>query len=148
MNKTDQIRQDMTHALRQHEKDRKDALSILLSALKKQAIDKRDALTLEEENTVILKEIKQMQETIETAPDDRKDVVDKANQRIAIYQEYAPKQMSEEEIEKAINQVLEELSLDTPTLKDKGLIMKNLMPRLKGKADGTLINQMLSKIIS
>ncbi|NLB91604.1 MAG: GatB/YqeY domain-containing protein [Clostridiales bacterium] len=85
---------------------------------------------------------------IETAPTDRKDVIERANQRIAIYQEFAPKQMNADEIEKEILLVINALGLQSPNPKDKGLIMKNLMPTLKGKADGALINQVLSKILS
>ncbi len=148
MSKTDAIRQATTQALKDRDKERREALSILLSALKLKAIDKREPLTELEEDQVILKEIKQMQETIDTAPADRVDVIKKAKDRIAIYEVFAPKQMNTQEIKNEIQILLNNLGLQNPTAKDKGVIMKNLMPLLKGKADGALINQVLGEFLN
>ncbi len=147
MTKTDQIRQATTQALKDHDKKRREALSILLAALKLKAIDKREPLTPEEEDQVILKEIKQMQETIDTAPSDRIEIIANAKERISIYEAFAPKLMNEEEIKTEILTAFSDLGLEEPTGKDKGLIMKNLMPKLKGKADGALINQVLAQLL-
>lgn len=70
MSKIDMVRAEMMQAMKQKEKERKDALSLLLSALKAKFIDKRSELTEEEENAVVLKEIKQAQETLDSAPAD------------------------------------------------------------------------------
>ena len=64
--------------------------------------------------------------------------------RIAVYQEFAPRMMGREEIAAVVDQVLAELNLSAPTAKEKGLIMKTLMPRVKGKADSALVNQVLT----
>lgn len=117
---------------------------MLLSALKNKAIDKRADLTEEEENAVVLKEIKQCQEAIDTAPAGREDVIQENTARIAVYQEFAPRMMGREEIAAVVDQVLAELNLSAPTAKEKGLIMKTLMPRVKGKADSALVNQVLT----
>ena len=53
--------------------------------------------------------------------------------------------MSEDQIKAEIDAVLSELGIDAPTMKDKGNIMKNLMPRVKGKADGKLVNQLVGE---
>lgn len=148
MTKIDTVRQEMMNALKNKEKFRKDSLSMLLSALKNKQIDKRAELTQEEENAIVLKEIKQCQETIETAPADRVEVIAEATKRIAIYQEFAPKMMDEAEAAKIIDEVLAKLGLDSPTPKDKGMIMKNLMPLVKGKADGAMINQLVAARMS
>lgn len=129
--------------MKDKDKARKDALSLLLSALKSKMIDKRADLTEEEENAVIFREIKQAQETVDTTPADRTEIIEEAKLRIAVYSEFAPKLMDEAEIRKVIEEVLSELSLSAPTAKDKGRIMKTLMPRVKGKADGGLVNQVL-----
>lgn len=144
MSKIDTVRSAMMQAMKDKDKPRKDALSLLLSALKAKMIDKRADLTEEEENAVIFHEIKQAQETIESTPADRTDVIEEAKLRIAVYGEFAPKLMSEEEITAVISQVLSELGIDAPTAKDKGKIMKELMPRVKGKADGGLVNKLLT----
>ena len=134
----------MMQAMKEKNKERKESLSMLLSALKNKAIDKRADLTEEEENAVVLKEIKQCQEAIDTAPAGRDDVIAENTARIAVYQEFAPRMMDREEIAAVVDQVLAELNLPAPTAKEKGLIMKNLMPRVKGKADSALVNQVLT----
>ena len=92
----------------------------------------------------ILKEIKQCQEAIDTAPAGRDDVIAENTARIAVYQEFAPKMMNADEITAVLNSVLSELGITAPTPKEKGLIMKTLMPRVKGKADSALVNQVLT----
>lgn len=76
-------------------------------------------------------------------PADRTDVIDECNYTIKVLEEYAPKMMDEAEIETVIKEVLAELEIAEPTAKDKGKIMKVLMPKVKGKADGKLVNQVL-----
>lgn len=144
MSKIDTVRAAMMQAMKDKNKERKESLSMLLSALKNKAIDKRADLTEEEENAVVLKEIKQCQEAIDTAPAGREDVIQENTARIAVYQEFAPRMMGREEIAAVVDQVLAELNLSAPTAKEKGLIMKTLMPRVKGKADSTLVNQVLT----
>ena len=143
MSKIDTVRAAMMQAMKDKDKARKDALSLLLSALKSKMIDKRADLTEEEENAVIFREIKQAQETLDTTPADRADIIGEAKLRIGVYSEFAPKLMDEGEIRAQIDAVLAELDIDQPTAKDKGRIMKTLMPRVKGKADGTLVNRVL-----
>lgn len=144
MSKIDTVRAAMMQAMKNKSKERKESLSMLLSALKNKAIDKRADLTEEEENAVVLKEIKQCQEAIDTAPAGREDVIQENTARIAVYQEFAPRMMDRDEIAAVVDQVLAELNLSAPTAKEKGLIMKTLMPRVKGKADSALVNQVLT----
>lgn len=146
MTKIEIVRAEMVKAMKAGDKGRKDALSALLTALKNVAIDKRADLTEEEENAVVLKEIKQLKETLESAPAGRNDIIDECTMRINILNEFAPQFMSEEEIKQVISQVLAELSITEPTAKDKGRIMKELMPRVKGKADGKLVNDMVAAL--
>ena len=148
MSKIDTVRAAMMQAMKDKDKERKDALSLLLSALKSKQIDKRADLTEEEENAVIFREIKQAQETVDTTPADRTQIIDEAKLRIQVYSEFVPKLMDEEEIRKVITEVLAELQIEAPTTKDKGRIMKTLMPRVKGKADGGLVNQVLSSFFA
>lgn len=117
---------------------------MLLSALKNAEIDKRSPLTEDEENAVVKKEIKQTQETFDLAPADRTDIKEEAAARLAVYREFAPEDMSVEQITAVIQEVLSELGIETPTGADKGRIMKVLMPKVKGKADGKLVNETLA----
>ena len=147
MSKIDEVRSQMTQAMKNKDEPRKDSLSMLLAALKNKAIDKREDLTEAEENEVILKEIKQTQETLDLTPADRTDIIEECRGRIAVYQEFAPKMMDEDQIRAVIGEVLKELGVDAPTNKDKGKIMKQLMPQVKGKADGKLVNQVLGSMM-
>ena len=126
------------------EKERKNALSMLLSALKNATIDKRADLTDEESDVVIRKEIKQTQETLESTPADRTDIIDQCKLRISVYEEFVPKMMEVDEIKTVIEKVLADLGIEAPTMKDKGKIMKVLMPLVKGKADGKVVNETLT----
>ena len=146
MSKIDAVRAAMVEAMKAKDKARKDSLSMLLSALKNAEINKREPLTEEEENAVVKKEIKQTQETYEMAPADREDIRSEAAARMAVYKEFAPVDMSVEQIREVIASVLSELGIGTPTAKDKGTIMKVLMPRVKGKADGRLVNETLASM--
>ncbi|MEY8338769.1 GatB/YqeY domain-containing protein [Lachnospiraceae bacterium 62-35] len=148
MSKIDVVRAAMVEAMKAKDKERKDSLSMLLSALKNAQIDKREPLTEEEENAVVKKEIKQTKETYELAPADREDIKEEAAKRIAVYQEFAPEDMNEEQIQEVIKEVLRELEIAKPSGKDKGRIMKVLMPRVKGKADGKLVNQVLASMLA
>lgn len=147
MSKIDEVRAAMVAAMKAGEKDRKESLSLLLSALKNKAIDKRSDLTEDEENEVILKEIKQTKETLELTPQDRTDIIEECTKRIAVLEEFAPKMMSEDEIKAVVKEVLASLGIDAPTAKDKGKIMKELMPRVKGVADGKLVNEVVGALM-
>ena len=147
MSKIDVVRAAMVEAMKAKDKARKDSLSMLLSALKNAQIDKREPLTEDEENAVVKKEIKSTQETYDLAPADRDDIRSEAAARIAVYKEFVPEDMSVEQIREVIAAVLSELGLENPTPKDKGAIMKVLMPRVKGKADGKMVNETLAGML-
>ena len=76
MSMIDAVRAEMVTAMKNKEKERKESLSMLLSALKNKAIDKRADLTEEEEYAVVKKEMKQTQETMDLAPADRTDIIE------------------------------------------------------------------------
>ena len=140
----DTVRSEMMAAMKEKNTIKKEALSALLSALKAKAIDKRSDLTAEEEIAVVQREVKQLKETMDTAPAGYEEVVETCRKKIEFYSVYLPKQMDEEEIKATIKSVLDALGLEKPTPKEKGIIMKNLMPLTKGKADGKLVNDILS----
>ena len=146
MSKMDLVRQKMVMAMKAKDAARKDVLSLLLSSLKAKYIDKRADLTEEEENTIILREIKQTKEALDSTPPERADLLEECRFRLGVLAEFAPQSMSEEEIRAVIQKVLAELGITAPQSKDKGRIMKALMPLVKGKADGSLVNQMVGEL--
>ena len=144
MSKIELVRAAMVEAMKAKDKDRKDSLSMLLSALKNAEIDTRSPLTEDEANAVIKTEVKQTKETMDTAPADRTDIIEEARKRMEVYQEFAPADLTVDQITEIINGVLKELEIEAPTAKDKGRIMKVLMPLVKGKADGKVVNEVLA----
>ena len=148
MSKIDEIRAEMVKAMKNKDKDRKETLSMLLAALKNKAIDKRADLTPEEEFEVVKKEIKQTKETMDLAPADRTDIIEQCKARLAVLSEFAPEEMSEDAIRAVIQEVLTGLGIEKPTGKDKGKIMKELMPKVKGKADGSLVNKIVGEMLA
>ena len=147
MSMIDQVRAEMVTAMKNKDKERKESLSMLLSALKNKAIDKREDLTEAEEFEVVNKEIKQTKETMETSPADRTDIIEQCRSRLAVYQEFAPAQMSEDEIKAVVQEVLSGLGIENPTGKDKGKVMKELMPKVKGRADGGMVNKIVGELL-
>ena len=138
------LQADMIKAMKEKDKVTKDAVSGLIAAIKKVAIDEgvRDNITEELVDRVILKELKLVKEQIDGCPEDRVELKNEYQTNYDIISRYAPKQLSEEEI-KAI---IKEKFSDVIASGNKGLIMKTIMGELKGKADGKLINQVVAEL--
>lgn len=148
MTKMEIVRAEMVKAMKAGEKQRKDCLSLLLAALKAKTIDKRAELTEEEADAVVQREIKQTRETMESAPASRTDIIEECRFKLSVLEAFAPKTMEEGEIREQIAAVLAQLGLERPTPKDKGAVMKILMPLVRGKADGALVNRLVGEILS
>lgn len=140
----DVLQKEMIAAMKAKDKARKDSISSLVSAVKKAGIDKgcRENIPEEMVNEVILKEVKSVKEQIDTCPAERADLLEQYQARYAVFQEFAPAMMSEAEVEA----FLTEKFADVIATKNKGQIMKTVMPELKGKADGKVINQVVAKL--
>jgi len=141
----ERIQEDMISALKSGEKQKKEALSSLVAAIKKAAIDEgcRDNIHEELTDKVILKEIKSIKEQIDTCPENRTDLLEEYKFNLSIIEKYAPKLMSENEI---ISE-LEDKFKDILATKNKGNIMKSVMPNFKGRADGKLVNQIIQRYL-
>ena len=145
MSMLNEIRAKMNEALKAGDKETKQVYSSILNALtgKAKALLVQE-LTPEQETEVIQKLVKQNKESIDTCPADRTDILRQLQFERDILVRYMPKQMDADEIRAVIGQVLTELNITAPTVKDKGRIMKNLMPLVKGKADGKMVNDILA----
>ncbi len=139
----EQLQKDMIAAMKAHEKSKKDAISSIIAAVKKVAIDEgvRDNISEELVDRVILKELKTAKEQIDTCPSERAELMAEYQERYDIIAGYAPTMMSDAEVEK----FLKEKFADVLASGNKGLIMKTVMPELKGKADGKVINQVVAR---
>ncbi len=138
------LRKDMVTAMKEKNKPRKEAISSLISAIKKVAIDEgcREEIPEELADRVILKELKTAKEQLDTCPADRIDLKEEYQFRYDVINEYAPQLMSAEEVKK----IIEEKFAEVIATKNKGQIMKVVMPELKGKADGKVINQVVAEL--
>ena len=142
--KIEVLQKEMIAAMKAKDKERKDSISSLIGAIKKVAIDERVREDIPEElvDRVILKEMKSVKEQIDTCPADRVELLESYKNRYAVIEEYAPKMLSAEEV-KAL--IMEKFA-DVVATKNKGMIMKNVMGELKGKADGKVINQIVAEL--
>ena len=140
----EKLQKDMMEAMKAHYMERKESISVLYSAAKKIGIDNgcRDNVPEEMVDQAILKELKSVKEQIETCPADRKELLDEYKARLAVFEEYAPKMLSAEEVEALLNDKFAEVVAS----KNKGLIMKTVMPELKGKAEGKTISDVVAKL--
>lgn len=142
--KMEQLQKDMIAAMKARDKVRKEALSSLVSAVKKLAIDEgcRDNIPEELVSRAVLKEIKLVKEQVETCPPERDELKASYQATYDVLKEYAPAMMSEEEIRTYI----QDKFADAVATKNKGMIMKAVMAELKGKADGKVINQVVADL--
>ena len=139
-----ELQKEMIAALKAGEKVRKNAISNLIAAIKKVAIDEgtRDDISEELVNRVILKEIKSIKEQIDSCPAERTDLKEEYQTNFDIISAFAPKQLDVDEIKKIITEKFS----DVIATGNKGMIMKTVMAELKGKADGKLINQVVAEL--
>lgn len=141
-----QLQSDMKQALKAGEKQKLSTIRMLLSAIKNEAIEKRKELTDEEILTVIQREIKQRRNAIEEfKKGNREDLVTESETEIAWLEAYLPAQLSDEELDTLVRQVITEL-IATP--QEFGRVMGKLMPLVKGKADGTRVQAAVKKNLS
>lgn len=137
---------DLKDAMRRGDTVRRDTLRLLLSALNNAEIARQSALTDADVLGVISKEIKRHQESIEAfKKGDRADLVSKEEAEMAVLQGYLPEQLSRDDIIAAARDVI--AAVGAKGMADKGKVMQQLMPRLKGKADGKDINNVVTELL-
>lgn len=142
--KFEDLQKSMIAALKAHDAERKEVISLLVAAVKKVAIDSgnRDEISEEMVDSVLLKELKSVKEQIETCPASRTDLLEKYKYNLTVVEEFAPKMLSAEEVEK----ILTEKFAEVIATKNRGQIMKAVMAELKGKADGKVISEVVAKL--
>lgn len=139
------LQKEMIKAMKERNKERKDTISSLVSAVKKAGIDKmcKDNIPESLVDETILKELKAVNEQVETCPADRTELLEAYKARRTIVEEFAPKLMSKDEVKAYIMENFAEVLAS----KNKGMIMKSVMPALKGKADGKDINAVVAELM-
>lgn len=144
----DKLNEDMKQAMRNKEKEKLSVIRMLKAALQNEAIHQgKKELSPEDEVNVLAKELKQRRDSVtEYDKAGRTDLSDKVRDEIKIVEDYAPKQLTAEEVEDIVKASINEVGATSKA--DFGKVMSNIMPKVKGKADGSIVNQLVKKYLS
>ncbi|ASI34778.1 MULTISPECIES: GatB/YqeY domain-containing protein [Exiguobacterium] len=145
MSLQERLTADMKEAMRSREKDRLTTIRMVKSSLQNEAIKLgKQELTDEEELTILSREMKQRNDSLrEFESADRHDLVEKIQAEIIVLEAYMPKQLSQEEVQEIVDAAIAQTGASAPS--DMGKVMGVVMPQLKGKADGALINRLVKQ---
>jgi uncharacterized protein YqeY len=147
MSLQDRLTEDLKQAMRQGDERRKSTVRLVRAAITNAQIERGEELGDDEVLAVIAKEAKQRREAItEFAKAGRQDLVDQEEEELRILLSYLPAQMSRDEIEVAARQVIAEVG--ATSMAQMGEVMRRLMSQLKGKADGSLVNQVVKEVLT
>jgi hypothetical protein len=138
---------DLKSAMRNKEKRRKDTITMLRAAIKQREVDERIELADDEILALVGKQVKQKRESIKDFQKaERVDLVEQAQEEIEILMAYLPEQLTEEEIDALVQEAIDQTG--ATSMRDMGRIMGIVMPKVKGKADGSLISQSAKKLLN
>ena len=147
MSFNDRITEDLKNAIKGKNPVRTSCLRMLKASLKNKQIEKGRELTDEETQAIISSLIRKNKEAIrEFRNGGREDLASKEEEEVKIFYDYLPQQLSQEEIEKTIREIIAEIS--AVSQKDLGKIMKLAMARMAGKAQGKEVNEIARKLLS
>jgi len=137
---------DLKESMKSKDKVKKNVVTMVRAAIKQREVDERIELVDADVIDIIAKQIKQKKDSI---PDfekgKRQDLIDLTNEEIKILLEYLPPQLSDEELESIVKEAIE--ATNAQSKKDLGKVMALIMPKVKGKADGKHINEIVAKYI-
>jgi hypothetical protein len=147
MSLEERLLEEMKQAMKSNDKLRLSTIRMIRSALKNKEIELRKSLEDEEVAKVIQAMVRKGEESVEQFQiGGRMDLVDKEKKEIEILKSFLPQPLSQEEILQIIDQSIQETQASSP--KDIGKVMKSVMPKIGGKADGKLINQLVKERLS
>ena len=142
-----QLQTDLKEAMKAKDVPRRDTLRMIMSAIKQVQIDQQKDLSAEDVIQVLQKEAKKQRESIEEyQKGGRDDLVPREKARLAVIEEYLPQQLSADEITAIVQEVIAESG--AVSTKDMGKVMGPVMQRVKGLADGKLVNQIVHEQLS
>lgn len=146
MSLKEQLRADMAAAMREGDSARRDTLRLVLAAVKQAEVDERATLDDDGVQAVLAKQAKQRRESIaDYEKAGRLELAAQEAAEVALIESYLPQMMSREEVEAVAAEVMAEVGVTD--VKGMGQVMGRLMPRLKGKADGRLVNEVVRDLL-
>jgi len=141
---SEQLFEEQKEATRARDRFRLSVIRMLRAELQNSAIAKKAPLDAEEELAVLTREVKKRQESLgDYKKANRQELLDDLEREIEILKKYLPEQLSEEELEKIVGEAIAETGAETK--RDMGKVMGLLMPRVKGKADGSIVRRMVEE---
>lgn len=147
MSLKERLMADLKDAMKNKDKLRKDVITMVRAAIKQKEVDERVELDDADIENIISKQLKEKKSSIEEfKKGNRQDLVDQTNAEIEILLKYLPEQLSDEELKEIIKKVIDEN--DITSMKDIGKLMKNVMPLIKGKADGKQVNIIAKELLN
>lgn len=140
----ERILEDLKNAMKSQDKKSLNVIRMVKGAMQMEELNKKSELTDDEVISLIAKQIKTRKESIvEFEKGNRQDLIDATNEEIEILNKYMPEQLSDEEINKIINEIFEEVK---PTsIKDMGKIMGTANSKLKGRADMGIVSSIIKE---
>lgn len=147
VNMKEQLNADMLAAMRAGDTGRRDVLRLLLAAIKQVEVDTRTSVDDAGVQEILRKQLKQRQESIaDYQRAGRPDEVVREQSEMAVIESYLPQMMSREEIEQLATGIIAELGVTDA--KGTGQVMSRLMPQVKGRADGKLVNEVVRSLLA
>ena len=147
MSLEERLMDEMKQAMKSNDKARLSTIRMIRTAVKNKEIDLRNKLDDDEIMRVIQGMVRKSEESIEQfKAGGRMDLVEKETKEIEILRSYLPQALSKEDVIRIIDESIRET--EASSLKDLGKVMKSVMPKLTGKADGKLINQLVKERLS
>ena len=144
MTLAERFQADMTAAMRTRDEDRRDALRMAIAAMQRAAKDARRPLTPDEEVGVLTREIRTRRESLAAfASGGRPELAADEQRKIDVLSAYMPPQFSDDELDALVREAIDEVAAVTP--RDLGRVMKVLGPRVRGRADGRAVNQLVTR---
>ena len=138
------LQEDLKSSMKNKDTNKKSVITLIRAYIKQYEVDNRVELGDEEITDLIAKQLKQTRDSRdEFAKAGREDLVEKADAEIEILKEYLPQQLSEEELNEIVISTISEVG--ATSMKDMKNIMSSIMPKVKGRADGKLINELVKK---
>ena len=141
-----QLRKDNMKAMKEHDTLTKGVLSLVISAIALAEKEAGHTLEKNDELAYIQREIKQINETIESIPENREDLKEEAQKKLKLLSSYLPKQLTEDEIHQIIEGILQEKGLE-PLKRNQGPVMREILDKYKGQTDGQTVNRILGTIL-
>lgn len=142
MSLINRMEEDLKAAMLEHDNERRDALRLILASLRSAEKDLQRPLSDDEELQVLQRERKRRIEAAEAfRSGDREEQAAKEEQELAVLEEFMPAPLSEEELEEIVDDVIAEVG--ATSLRQLGRVMADVMPQVAGRADGSMVSQMV-----